>query len=149
MPIGRTHGFLFFSVRLSQAMTKKQFVLSAFAAAIPAYLLIGSMVWSLFQGGMLTDTAKVSIALWVVFIVVALGGLVIGVLPFAVLIFPGLYPVAAAGTVPAVGGSQSGSSGKSSAADEDTEPGGLEDGGDSEFADEFSDEFSDDYEDTK
>jgi hypothetical protein len=48
-----------------------------------------------------------------------------------------------------VGGSQSGSSGKSSAADEDTEPGGLEDGGDSEFADEFSDEFSDDYEDTK
>ena len=131
-------------------MTKKQFVLSAFAAAIPAYLLIGSMVWSLFQGGMLTDTAKVSMALWVVFIVVALGGLVIGVLPFAVLIFPGLYPVAAAGTVPAGGGSQSGSSRKSAAAaDEDSEPGGLEDGGDSEFADEFSDEFSDDYEDTK
>jgi len=131
-------------------MTKKQFVLSAFAAAIPAYLLIGSMVWSLFQGGMLTDTAKVSIALWVVFIVVALGGLVIGVLPFAVLIFPGLYPVAAAGTMPTGAGPESGSAGKSSsAADEDSESAGLEDGGESELADEFSDEFADDYEKSK
>jgi hypothetical protein len=130
-------------------MTKKQFVLSAFAAAIPAYLLIGSMVWSLFQGGMLTDTAKVSIALWVVFIVVALGGLIIGVLPFAVLIFPGLYPVAAAGTTLVAAGSQSGATGKSSSADKDSEPSGLEDGGDTEFAEEFSDEFADDYEDSK
>jgi hypothetical protein len=130
-------------------MTKKQFVLSAFAAAIPAYLLIGSMVWSLFQGGMLTDTAKVSIALWVVFIVVAIGGLVIGVLPFAVLIFPGLYPVAA-GTLPAGGSSQQGASGKtSSAVEEDSKASGLEDGGDNEFADEFSDEFADDYDDSK
>lgn len=131
-------------------MTKKQFVLSAFAAALPAYLLIGAMVWSLFQGGMLTDTAKVTIALWVVFIVVAVGGLIIGVLPFAVLIFPGLYPVAAAGTTPAAAGSQSGANGKSSsAADRDSEPSGLEDGGDTEFADEFSDEFADDYKDSK
>ncbi len=130
-------------------MTKKQFVLSAFAAAIPAYLLIGSMVWSLFQGGMLTDQARVSVALWAVFIVVALGGLLIAVLPFAVLIFPGLYPVAAAGTVaPGNSGAAAGSTGNSAAPepfDEDAEPSGLDDAGDTDFVD----EFSDDYEESK
>jgi len=130
-------------------MTKKQFVLSAFAAAIPAYLLIGSMVWSLFQGGMLTDQARVSVALWAVFIIVALGGLLIAFLPFAVLIFPGLYPVAAAGTVaPGNTGTPTGTTGNSAAPesfDEDAEPGGLDDAGDTDFVD----EFSDDYEESK
>ncbi len=130
-------------------MTKKQFVLSAFAAAVPAYLLIGSMVWSLFQGGMLTDQARVSVALWVVFIVVALGGLVIGVLPFAVLIFPGLYPVAAAGAVAAgTAGVQStppGDSAGSGSFGDDVESDGIDEAGDSDFVD----EFSDDYEESK
>jgi hypothetical protein len=79
-------------------MNRKQFVASAFAAAIPAYLLVASMVWALFQGGMLGDEAKVSAALWVVFVLAALGGIIIGVLPFAIVIFPGLYPMAAAAT---------------------------------------------------
>lgn len=130
-------------------MTKKQFVLSAFAAAIPAYLLIGSMVWSLFQGGMLTDQARVSVALWAVFIIAALGGLLIAVLPFAVLIFPGLYPVAAAGAVaPGNSGAAAGSTGNSTTPvsfDEDAEPSGLDDAGDTDFVD----EFSDDYEESK
>jgi hypothetical protein len=82
-------------------MNRKQFVASAFAAAIPAYLLVASMVWALFQGGMLGDEAKVSAALWAVFVLAALGGIVIGVLPFAIVIFPGLYPMAAAAAAPA------------------------------------------------
>jgi hypothetical protein len=98
-------------------MTKKQFVLSAFVAAIPAFLLLAVVVLSLMDAtsGILTDGAKPSIALWVAFVGSAIGALVMGVLPFAVMIFPGLYPVA--------------------------EAGGLEDdfGGD-EFADEFAED---------
>lgn len=85
------------------AVNRKQFVAVAFAAAIPAYLLVAAMVWALFQGGMLGDEAKVSAALWVIFVISALGGIVIGVLPFAIVIFPGLYPMAAtvSGSAPA------------------------------------------------
>jgi uncharacterized membrane protein len=73
-------------------MTKKQFVLSAFVAAIPAFLLIAVVVLVLMDAetGILTDGAKPSIALWVAFVGSALGALVMGVLPFAVMIFPGL-----------------------------------------------------------
>jgi hypothetical protein len=77
------------------AVNRKQFVAVAFAAAIPAYLLVAAMVWALFQGGMLGDEAKVSATLWVIFVISALGGIIIGVLPFAIVIFPGLYPMAA------------------------------------------------------
>jgi hypothetical protein len=85
------------------AVNRKQFVAVAFAAAIPAYLLVAAMVWALFQGGMLGDEAKVSVALWVIFVISALGGIIIGVLPFAIVIFPGLYPMAAtvSGSAPA------------------------------------------------
>lgn len=81
-------------------MNRKQYVAVAFSAAIPAYLLVASVVWALFQGGMLGDEAKVSAALWVVVVVSALGGIILGVLPFAVVIFPGLSPTAPAGAAP-------------------------------------------------
>jgi len=122
-------------------MTKKQFVLSAFVAAIPAFLLIAVVVLSLMdsESGILTDGAKPSIALWVAFGGSALGALIMGVLPFAVLIFPGLYPVAAVATAaPAPTGSQmsTGSAGE----DDGFEAGGAEDefAGDDQYADEFA-----------
>ncbi|MFM7057820.1 MAG: hypothetical protein ACKO2P_12950 [Planctomycetota bacterium] len=122
-------------------MNRKQFVAAAFAAAIPAYLLIASMVWALFQGGMLGDDAKVSAVLWVVFVIAALGGIMIGVLPFAVVIFPGLYPIAAAGPATAPGPAsrpaEESDAGKSSA----------ETGGDDEFGNSGSDEEFTDYAD--
>jgi len=124
-------------------MTKKQFVLSAFVAAIPAFLLLAVVVLSLMDAtsGILTDGAKPSIALWVAFVGSAIGALVMGVLPFAVMIFPGLYPVAAVAVSagPATG---SGSLKQDSALEDDgAEAGGLEDdfGGD-EFADEFAED---------
>ncbi len=73
-------------------MTKKQFVLTSFTAAIPAYLLVAAMISSLFQNGMLTDDASVSTVMWVIFTVTGIGVILIGFLPFAVMLFPGLYP---------------------------------------------------------
>jgi hypothetical protein len=127
-------------------VNRKQFVAAAFAAAIPAYLLVASMVWALFQGGMLGDEAKVSAALWVIFVIAALGGIIIGVLPFAIVIFPGLYPIAAAGTssggpatAPPVDTSdRTGGAAKGGAGDED-EFGGEEEF--SDYADDASAEF--------
>lgn len=141
-------------------MNRKQFVAAAFAAAIPAYLLIAAMVYALFQGGMLGDDARVSAVLWVVFVTAALGGIIIGVLPFAVVIFPGLYPIAAAvpapagpATQPAAGGDK-GQTGDSKAGqgeyeDEFGEPEEFTDYADesSEF-DEF-DDFAEEVEEEK
>ena len=123
-------------------MNRKQFVAAAFAAAIPAYLLVASMVWALFQGGMLGDEARVSAALWVVFVIAALGGIIIGVLPFAVVIFPGLYPIAAAGPATAAGPAAQPPSGASA---DKNRSAGEEKG---EFGDEFdstgdAEEFTD------
>lgn len=133
-------------------MNRKQLVGSAFAAAIPAYLLVASMVWALFQGGMLGDDAKVSAALWAVFVLAALGGIIIGVLPFAIVIFPGLYPMAAAAPGPGIvppGPEGTGSKKaieqepvadadvEASGNDDDSEYEDFGDGGDSEF-DEFA-----------
>ncbi|MEY4186591.1 MAG: hypothetical protein ACOVRM_06215 [Planctomycetaceae bacterium] len=126
-------------------MTKKQFVLSAFVAAIPAFLLIAVVVLSLMDSetGILTDGAKPSIALWVAFVGSALGALVMGVLPFAVMIFPGLYPMAAVATAagPAAGGVPGGS-------DVDGDDDGVEVGvADDDFGgDDFADEFAEDAE---
>lgn len=134
-------------------MNRKQFVAAAFAAAIPAYLLVASMVWALFQGGMLGDEARVSAALWVVFVIAALGGIIIGVLPFAVVIFPGLYPIATAGPATAAGPAAQPSSGASadknrSAGEEQGEFGDdLDSTGDAgeftDYADESAAEFDD------
>ncbi|MEY3457299.1 MAG: hypothetical protein RL215_456 [Planctomycetota bacterium] len=127
-------------------MNRKQFVASAFAAAIPAYLLVASMVWALFQGGMLGDEAKVSAALWVVFVLAALGGITIGVLPFAIVIFPGLYPMAAtaSGSASTASAPTNSTPQEESLEAETTEPLDDEFGGQDEidsYADEF-DEFA-------
>jgi hypothetical protein len=109
------------------AVNRKQFVAVAFAAAIPAYLLVAAMVWALFQGGMLGDEAKVSAALWVIFVISALGGIIIGVLPFAIVIFPGLYPMAATvsgsgpAPVPQAAPGVAGRKGKQATEEEDVE----------------------------
>lgn len=73
-------------------MSKMQFVLTGFAAAVPGYLLIYAMISSLFYDGMLTDDARVSTLMWIVFSVTGVGAILIGFLPFAVVVFPGLYP---------------------------------------------------------
>ncbi len=126
-------------------MTKKQFVLSAFVAAIPAFLLIAVVVLSLMDAetGILTDGAKPSIALWVAFVGSALGALVMGVLPFAVMIFPGLYPMAAvaAASGPVPGGAMNNSD---AGGDDDGLEGGVAD--DDFGGDEFADEFAEDAE---
>jgi hypothetical protein len=129
-------------------MNRKQFVASAFAAAIPAYLLVASMVWALFQGGMLGDEAKVSAALWVVFVIAALSGIIIGVLPFAIVIFPGLYPIAAAasGSASATTAAPGRKTQDENLEDESAEPLDEEFGGQDEidsYADDF-DEFAED-----
>jgi len=129
-------------------VNRKQFVAAAFAAAIPAYLLVAAMVYALFQGGMLGDEAKVSAVLWVVFVIAALCGIIIGVLPFAVVIFPGLYPIAApvaspAGpATPAAAGGSTGKTGssKSSSGESDDEFADSEAAGESEEFDDYAGE---------
>jgi len=131
-------------------VNRKQFVAAAFAAAIPAYLLIAAMVYALFQGGMLGDEAKVSAVLWVIFVTAALGGIIIGVLPFAVVIFPGLYPIAAAGPAPAGPAAQPASGGKKGQPADDNagdggykdEFGGSEETGEQEEFTDYADESS-------
>lgn len=122
-------------------MTKKQFVLSAFVAAIPAFLLVAVVVLSLMdaENGILTDGAKPSIALWVAFVGTALGALVMGILPFAVMIFPGLYPMAAVAAAPAAAAGGFSKNASAGSDDDGLEAGGADDdfGGD-EFADEFA-----------
>lgn len=121
-------------------MTKKQYVLASFLAALPAYGLVAAMLWSLFGAGMLQDGARVSAVMWVIFILTFLGGLVIGILPFAVLIFPGLMPIAAMAGAPAgiaAAAPKAGGKSKPAAAEEEDE----EEYSDSdEVAEEYSDE---------
>ena len=124
-------------------MTKKQYVLASFLAALPAYGLVAAMLWSLFGAGMLQDGARVSAVMWIIFILTFLGGLVIGILPFAVLIFPGLMPIAAmagapAGIAPAA--SKAGGKSKPAAAEEEE----VEE--EYETSDEDAEEYSDDSE---
>lgn len=130
-------------------MTKKQYVLASFLAAVPAYGLIAAMLWAMISAGMLEDGSRVSAALWVVFILTFLGGLTIGVLPFAVLIFPGLMPIAAmagapAGSPPA----QPKDGGKSKPADDEEELSDSEEYADSEeYSEEYSEDDKDSFED--
>lgn len=94
---------MFWQVK-GNAVNRKQYVAVAFSAAIPSYLLIAAVVWGLFQGGMLSDGAKMTATLWVLVVVSSLCGIIIGVLPFAVVIFPGLSPTAPAGVATAQAG---------------------------------------------
>lgn len=119
-------------------MTKKQYVLASFLAAVPAYGLVAAMLWSLLGAGMLQDGARVSIVMWVIFILTFLGGLVIGILPFGVLIFPGLMPMAA------MAGAPSGTAAPASKAGGKSKPVAEEQEDEAEESEEYSEEFSDD-----
>ncbi|MFO0979589.1 MAG: hypothetical protein U0996_24525 [Planctomycetaceae bacterium] len=119
-------------------MTKKQYVLASFLAAVPAYGLVAAMLWSLFGAGMLQDGARVSAVMWVIFILTFLAGLVIGILPFGVLIFPGLMPMAA------MAGAPSGTAAPASKAGGKSKPVAEEHEDEAEESEEYSEEFSDD-----
>ncbi len=119
-------------------MTKKQYVLASFLAAVPAYGLVAAMLWSLFGAGMLQDGARVSAVMWVIFILTFLAGLVIGILPFGVLIFPGLMPMAA------MAGAPSGTAAPASKAGGKSKPVAEEQEDEAEESEEYSEEFSDD-----
>ncbi len=143
-------------------MSKKQLILVSSIAAIPGAILLAFLVMGLLQG-MLSDTATVSVMLWIVWVLAALGSASVAFLPFAIMFFPGLMPEpAAAGFVPA--GDQAAGSRKSQpvdeeAGDEDQEE--YEDDADSEYSedegeqlfeddalgDDFDDEYSDSFDD--
>ena len=72
-------------------MNKKQLIAVSFVAAIPAAALLAFLVLGLLQG-MLSDGARVSVVLWVVWVLAALGSLSMAFLPFAIMFFPGLMP---------------------------------------------------------
>jgi hypothetical protein len=120
-------------------MTKKQFVFTSFTAAIPAYLLVAAMISSLFQNGMLTDDASVSTTMWVIFTVTGIGVILIGFLPFAVMLFPGLYPTSGAADHRATAAPAPGK--LTSDPDEEEDDGGFAD--DDSFGDDASDENED------
>ena len=119
-------------------MTKKQYVLASFLAAVPAYGLLAAMLWSLLGAGMLEDGARRSIVMWVIFILTAFGGILIGLLPFGVLIFPGLMPMAA------MAGAPSGTAAPASKAGGKSKPVAEEQEDEAEESEEYSEEFSDD-----
>ncbi len=126
-------------------MTKKQYILASFLAAVPAYGLIAAMLWAMISAGMLEDGSRVSAVLWVVFGLTFFGGLVMGFFPFAVLLFPGLMPIAATAGAP-IGSASAPSkpAGKSKPADNDEELSDSEEYSDSdEYADDSGDSFDD------
>lgn len=126
-------------------MTKKQYILASFLAAVPAYGLIAAMLWAMISAGMLEDGSRVSAVLWVVFGFTFLGGLVMGFFPFAVLVFPGLMPIAAAAGAPAgAPAAPSKPAGKPKPADEDEDLTNSEEYSESdEYTDEAGDAFDD------
>jgi hypothetical protein len=72
-------------------MSKKQLILVSIVAAVPGALLLVFLVLGLLQG-MLSDTATVSVTLWIVWVLAALGSASAAFLPFAIMFFPGLMP---------------------------------------------------------
>ena len=139
-------------------MNKKQFIAVSFVAAIPAAALLAFLVLGLLQG-MLSDGARVSVVLWIVWVLAALGSLSMAFLPFGIMFFPGLMPdptlAAAAGAsgFAAAPGNKSSQpvegdeveEGESDFA-EDTD--GVEDNGEQLFdEDSMEDSYEDEYED--
>jgi len=103
-------------------MTKKQYILASFLAALPAWGLVAAMLWALLGAGFLEDAARRSAALWVVFGLTMFGGLVVSIFPFAAMIFPGLVPIGAmAGAPSGTAAPLPKSSGKSKPAAEEEE----------------------------
>jgi len=116
--------------------------------------------------GMLSDTATVSVMLWIVWVLAALGSASVAFLPFAIMFFPGLMPEPAAAEfvpadTPAAGSRkpQPVDEDDDEAIDEDQDE--YEDDADSEYSDDegeqlfeddalgddFDDEYSDSFDD--
>ncbi len=146
-------------------MSKKQLILVSSIAAIPGAILLVFLVMGLLQG-MLSDTANVSVMLWIVWVLAALASASVAFLPFAIMFFPGLMPEpAAAGFIPsdepAAGSRRSQPVDEDGAADDDQDE--YEDDVDSEdseddgeqlfeddaLGDDFDDEYSDSFDDDK
>jgi len=145
-------------------MSKKQLILVSSIAAIPGAILLVFLVMGLLQG-MLSDTATVSVVLWIVWVLAALGSASVAFLPFAIMFFPGLMPEpAAAGFIPA--DEPAAGSRKSQPVDEDDDAADddqeeYEDDADSEdseddgeqlfeddaLGDDFDDEYGDSFDD--
>jgi hypothetical protein len=149
-------------------MNKKQVIAVSTVAAIPAMGLLVFLVLGLLQG-MLADGARVSVVLWIVWVLAALSSILVAFLPFAIMFFPGLMPEpATAGVLNSPAETAKPAPGrKSSAADEDADDAldedvedAVDDAGDDEaegeqlFEDDaldqdFDDEFGDSFDDDK
>lgn len=146
-------------------MSKKQLILVSSIAAIPGAILLVFLVMGLLQG-MLSDTANVSVMLWIVWVLAALASASVAFLPFAIMFFPGLMPEPAAAGFnpsdePAAGSRRSQPVDEDGAADDDQDE--YEDDVDSEdseddgeqlfeddaLGDDFDDEYSDSFDDDK
>lgn len=147
----------------SRTMNKKQVFAVSLVAAIPA---IGLAVFlGIGLTHMISDGAKVSVLLWIVWGLAMLGALIIGFLPFAILMFKGLLPepgLAMAGAGVAAAGGAAAASRTAPVGDDvdedyadDAESGYddadedeyAEDEGESLFEDGVEDDFDDDFED--
>ena len=114
-------------------MNKKQLIAVSTVAAIPGAALLVFLVLGLLQG-MLSDTASVSVTLWIIWVFAAVGSLVVAFLPFAIMFFPGLMPE------PAM--ADAGTPGTDVAPSPSQKPSEQEDDDDDEYVDD--DEFDDD-----
>lgn len=143
-------------------MTKKQYILVSIVAAVPAAALLVFLVLGLLQG-MLSDGATVSVVLWIVWVLAALGSASVAFLPFAIMFFPGLMPepsLAAAGVSDNFAApsrrSEPIADDEESSFDEDVEESEYSDDEEGEqlfeddaLGDDFDDEYSDSFDDDK
>lgn len=141
-------------------MNKKQVFAVSLVAAIPA---IGLAVFlGIGLTHMISDGANVSVLLWIVWALAMLGALVIGFLPFAILVFKGLLPEPGMAGAGAAGAAGLGAAAASRTApvgddvdeeeeyeesDDDAEYDDAEDEGESLFEDGVDEDFDDDFED--
>lgn len=146
----------------SRTMNKKQVFAVSLVAAIPA---IGLAVFlGIGLTHMISDGANVSVLLWIVWALAMLGAVVIGLLPFAILVFKGLLPepgmaMAGAGAAGAAGLGAAAAPRKAPAgddvdeeeeyeeSDDDAEYDDAEDEGESLFEDGVDEDFDDEFED--
>lgn len=143
-------------------MTKKQYILVSIVAAVPAAALLVFLVLGLLQG-MLSDGATVSVVLWIVWVLAALGSASVAFLPFAIMFFPGLMPepsLAAVGVSDNFAApsrrSEPMADDEESSFDEDVEESEYSDDEEGEqlfeddaLGDDFDDEYSDSFDDDK
>jgi len=144
-------------------MNKKQVIAVSTVAAVPAMGLLVFLVLGLLQG-MLADGARVSVVLWIVWVLAALSSILVAFLPFAIMFFPGLMPEpSAAGISDSSNDAATSAPGRKPASDdgeaeepledefddaEESEDEGEQlfedDALDQDFDDEFGDSFDDD-----